>query len=86
MITPLATAWVDVSRLLSVKTLVSVVKISTPRTVPTIVPRPPVSKVPPMTTAAIASSSYRNPWVELPVVVLAMSMTAAMPQAKPSSV
>ena len=57
MITPLATAWVEVSRLLRVKTLVSVVKISTPRTVPTMVPRPPVSSVPPMTTAAMASSS-----------------------------
>ncbi len=57
MITPLATAWVEVSRLLRVKTLVSVVKISTPSTVPTMVPRPPVSRVPPMTTAAMASSS-----------------------------
>ena len=57
MITPLATAWVEVSRLFSVKTLVSVVKIRTPSTVPTMVPRPPLSRVPPMTTAAIASSS-----------------------------
>ena len=30
---------------------------STPMTVPTMVPRPPLSRVPPMTTAAIASSS-----------------------------
>ena len=37
MITPLATAWVEVSRLLRVKTLVRVVKISTPSTVPTMV-------------------------------------------------
>ena len=57
MITPLATAWAEVSRLLRVKTLVSVVKISTPNTVPTMVPRPPDSSVPPMTTAAMASSS-----------------------------
>ena len=57
MITPLATAWAELDRLFSVKTLASVVKISTPRTVPTIVPRPPMSSVPPMTTAAIASSS-----------------------------
>ena len=41
MITPLATAWVDVSRSFRVKTFVSVAKIRTPRTVPTIVPRPP---------------------------------------------
>ena len=47
----------EMDRLLRMKTLVSVVKIRTPRTVPTIVPRPPVSSVPPMTTAAIASSS-----------------------------
>ena len=32
-----------------------------------------------MTTAAMASSSYRVPWVELPVVVRAISMTAAIP-------
>ena len=38
MITPLATACEDVSRLFNVKTLVSVAKISTPKTVPTIVP------------------------------------------------
>ena len=57
MITPLAMAWAEIDRLFSVKTLVSVVKISTPSTVPTMVPRPPVSSVPPMTTAAMASSS-----------------------------
>src|SRR4051812_8617878 len=83
MITPRATAWAELDRLFSVKTLPSVVKISTPRTVPTIVPRPPISRVPPMTTAAIASSSYRVPWVELPVVVRAMSITAAIPQVIP---
>ena len=37
MMTPFATAWVEVSRLLRVKTLVSVLKMRTPRTVPTIV-------------------------------------------------
>ena len=57
MITPLATAWVEVSWLLRVKTLLSVLKMRTPMTVPTIVPRPPESSVPPMTTAAMASSS-----------------------------
>ncbi len=57
MIAPLATAWVEVSRLLRVKMLVSVAKMRTPKTVPTMVPRPPHSRVPPMTTAAIASSS-----------------------------
>jgi hypothetical protein len=57
MMTPLATACTEVSRLLSVKTLVRVVKISTPKTVPTMVARPPLSRVPPMTTAAMASSS-----------------------------
>ena len=47
------------------------------------VPRPPISSVPPMTTAAMASSSYSVPWVELPVVVRAISITAAMPQVMP---
>ena len=64
---------------------VSVEKMRTPRTVPTMVPRPPVSSVPPMTTAAIASSSQSRPWVELPVVVLATSISAAMPQQTPIS-
>jgi hypothetical protein len=58
-------------------------KINTPRTVPTMVPRPPIRRVPPMTTAAIASSSISVPCVELPVVVRAMSITAAMPQVMP---
>ena len=53
----LESACSEMERLLRMKMLVSVVKIRTPRTVPTIVPRPPVSRVPPITTAAIASSS-----------------------------
>ena len=84
MMTPLATACVEVSRLLRVKTLVSVAKMRTPKTVPTIVARPPLSSVPPMTTAAMASSSRSWPWVDVPVVVRAMSITAARPQATPS--
>ena len=85
MIAPFATAWTEVSRLLSVKTLVRVVKIKTPNTVPTMVPRPPLSRVPPITTAAIASSSQSKPCVELPVLVRAMIMIAAIPQATPRS-
>ncbi len=84
MITPLATAWVDVERLLSVKTLVRVVKIRTPSSVPITVPRPPLSSVPPITTAAMAWSSRPVPWVEEPVVVRDISITAAMPQVRPS--
>ena len=42
------------------------------------------SSVPPITTAAIASSSYNWPWVELPVVVRAISITAAIPQHSPA--
>jgi hypothetical protein len=57
MITPLAMFWTSVARLLSTKRLVIVVKTSTPRIEPISVPRPPVSSVPPMITAAIASSS-----------------------------
>ena len=57
MIRPLAMAWVALERLFSAKMLLTVVKTSTPNTVPTMVPRPPLSRVPPMTTAAIASSS-----------------------------
>ena len=57
MITPLAMFWMSVSRLFWVKMLFTTVKISTPMSVPISVPRPPESNVPPMTTAAIASSS-----------------------------
>lgn len=85
MITPRATACAELERSLSVKTLPSVKKMITPRTVPTIVPRPPISRVPPMTTAAMASSSQSVPWVELPVVVRPMIITAAMPQVRPES-
>ena len=58
MITPFATAWADVERLLRVKTLVRTVKIRTPKSVP--IDRAAAtaeSSVPPMTTAAMASSS-----------------------------
>ena len=41
MMSPLATDWAELDRLFWVKTLESVVKISTPSTVPTMVPRPP---------------------------------------------
>ena len=85
MIRPLTTDWAETDRLFSVNTFDRVVKISTPMTVPTMVPRPPDSRVPPMTTAAMASSSYRVPWVELPVVVRATSISAATPQHRPSS-
>ena len=57
MMAPLKSDCSEKERLLRMKMLVSVEKIRTPRTVPTMVPRPPVSSVPPMTTAAIASSS-----------------------------
>jgi hypothetical protein len=57
MITPLAICWMSVSRLFWVKMLFTTVKISTPIRVPIRVPRPPESSVPPMTTAAMASSS-----------------------------
>ena len=57
MMIPLATDWAELDRLFCVKTLDSVVKMSTPSTVPTMVHRPPDSSVPPITTAAIASSS-----------------------------
>jgi len=57
MMSPLATDWAELDRLFCVKTLDNVVKISTPRTVPVMVPRPPESRVPPITTAAMASSS-----------------------------
>src|SRR4051794_40521628 len=57
MIRPLAMFWTSVARLLRMNRLVIVVNTSTPRIEPTSVPRPPVSRVPPMITAAIASSS-----------------------------
>ena len=57
MITPLAMFWVSVARLLRMKMFVIVVKTSTPSSEPMMVPRPPVSSVPPMIAAAMASSS-----------------------------
>ena len=57
MIAPLAMFWTSVARLFSTNRLVIVVNTSTPRMEPISVPRPPVSSVPPMITAAMASSS-----------------------------
>src|SRR5690606_11021355 len=57
MIAPLAICWTSLCRLFRAKMLVIVVKIRTPSTEPTMVPRPPVSRVPPMIAAAMASSS-----------------------------
>lgn len=85
MIAPLATSWSAVFRPLRMNRLVITVKISRPRIDPMIVPRPPLSSVPPMITAAIASSSYRSPCVDDPVVVRAMISTAAIPQHRPDS-
>ena len=50
-------------------TLSSTAKIATPPMVPTMLPLPPASSVPPSTTAAIEKRSYR-PW--LPMVGLPM--------------
>ena len=57
MIAPLAMFWTSVCRLFRTKMSLMVVKTSTPSTEPTSVPRPPVSSVPPMMTAAMAFSS-----------------------------
>ena len=85
MMAPLKSDCSEKERLLRMKMFVSVEKMRTPRTVPTMVPRPPVSSVPPITTAAIASSSQSVPWVDDPVVVFATSISAAMPQQRPIS-
>ena len=85
MIRPLATDCAELERLFCVKTFESVVKIRTPSTVPVIVPRPPVSRVPPMTTAAIASSSQSKPCVDEPVAGRPVIITAAMPQQRPTT-
>ena len=57
MIRPLVTCWISTARFISVSRLKMSAKVMTPRNVPTIVARPPARLVPPMTTAAIASSS-----------------------------
>ncbi|CAM5672554.1 hypothetical protein SVIOM342S_01350 [Streptomyces violaceorubidus] len=57
MIAPLAIRRTSVCRLFRAKMLVIVVKIRTPSTEPRMWPRPPVSRVPPMIAAAMASSS-----------------------------
>ena len=57
MIRPLAMSWTSVARLLRMKMFVIVWKTRTPRIEPMSVPLPPLSRVPPMMTAAMASSS-----------------------------
>ncbi len=52
---------------------------STPASVPLSEPAPPVSSVPPMTTAAIASSSRPSPIVGRPDEVCAATSTPARP-------
>ena len=85
MMPPLTMFCASVDRPLMAKRLVMVEKTSTPSREPTMVPRPPLSSVPPMMAAAIASSSYRlamAAWAEL---ACAVSMIAAMPQQSPES-
>ena len=57
MMPPLTMFWTSVDRLLMANRLVIVEKTSTPKRAPMMVPRPPLSSVPPMIAAAIASSS-----------------------------
>ena len=57
MMPPLTMFWTSVGRLLIAKRFVIVENTSTPKRAPMMVPRPPLSSVPPMIAAAIASSS-----------------------------
>lgn len=62
-------------------------KIKMPKIVPMILPRPPVMRVPPMITAAMASSSYCAPELEDEIEFNRdVSMTAATPTSVPISV
>src|SRR6218665_2223289 len=56
---------------MKVKPEVITPRISTPITVPVMRPRPPAVEVPPITTAAIASSSYITPMPDWPEVARA---------------
>ncbi len=60
--------------------------ISAPITVPASVKRPPVSNVPPMVTARIASSSISRPAL-LPsaLLTLELTITPAMPAHSPQN-
>jgi hypothetical protein len=60
--------------------------IRAPMTVPTIEPVPPVSEVPPMTTAAIACSSYPSPVPGWADARRAEIITPARPVNRPASV
>src|SRR3954468_7639575 len=80
MMPPLTMFWTSVDRLLMAKRLVMVEKTSTPKRAPMMVPRPPLSSVPPMIAAAIASSSYRFAIAAWALVACEVSMMAPMPQ------
>ncbi len=56
-----------------------------PITVPEIVPTPPVSEVPPITAAAIASSSYINPSLGWAVTRRDISTQPVRPASRPDS-
>ena len=85
MMPPLTMFWASVERPLMANRLVIVVKMSTPSSEPTMVPRPPLSSVPPMIAAAIASSSYRLAMAACAELACEVSMMAAMPQQSPES-
>ena len=66
MITALIIISTLLSTLFSRSILVSTPMINVPTMVPEIEPLPPESRVPPITTAAMASSSYATPALGLP--------------------
>jgi hypothetical protein len=59
--------------------------VAAPSTVPIIVPRPPISAVPPSTTAAIASSSKATAALEEPLPSRAAITMPASAAARPVS-
>ena len=66
--------------------LLIMIRIKTPSMVPQTRPRPPVMAVPPMTTAAIASSSARWPTPELETEFIRINdIKAAIPAQAPTS-
>ena len=59
-------------------------RISAPITVPVMRPMPPARLVPPITAAAIASSSYERPMPDWLVCARAETTTPASPLSKPA--
>ena len=83
MIAPITMSWMYEDTLIRLSPLPSTAMTTTPRSVRTRLPSPPPSRVPPITTAAIAYSSRVSPTVGCPESVREVITIPATPAQKP---